>query len=223
VALAANALTTVQAVKTELAITGASEDTYVETLINRASDAVERFCNRVFYKAAAIVEKVEGYGGMSIKVARAPILAVTSITYDGATLDGTTYEVDDVGAGIIRFIHQGPYWTAAQLPNAAHDPLPGTERKLYQVTYDAGYVTPAQVEATPALTRTLPYDVEEACILACVDRYKRRGRDPSVKSESLMSASVDYVEPRWGMDGTPSDLPHAARALLTPWRRLALA
>lgn len=213
--LAANALTTVAAAKDELGIAAldTSQDTYLETLINRSSSAIERFCNRSFYRDAATVENLEGYGGMKLVVSRTPIVSITSIAYNGAALDAATYEIHDADAGIIRFL--GPIlWTTVVLPNIKRDAYPGEERKLYRVTYAGGYTIPS------GGAYTLPEDLVEACLLAVVDRFRRKGRDPSVQSERLMSYSVSYANDPETLE---TGLPPAVRGLLAPWRRVALA
>lgn len=212
-ALGANALTSVAYLAAELGLTvDATVTARLEVLIDRASDAIERYCNRVFIHNAAVVEKVVGYGGMRLVVSRTPLLSIASITYDGATIESTNYEIHEAESGEIRFL-QSLMWTTVRLPIAGRDPYPGEERKLYQATYAGGYTTRATT-ATP----TLPTDVEEACIIAAVYRYRRTGRDPSVQSERLMSYSVTYANDE---ETLATGLPPEARGLLSHWRRAA--
>ena len=205
-ALAANALTTVAALETELGITPASETTYCETLINRASQAIERYCNRIFYQTAGIVELVPGYGGNRLIVSRAPVTALTAVAFNGSALTLADFEIHEAEAGVIRCV-KPLLWSTVVLPNIERDAYPGEERKLYSVTYTGGYAT-------------IPVDVEEACLIAAVDRYRRRGQAASVKSERLLSYSVAYHDDEASIE---SGLPPSARGLLAPFVRPALA
>jgi len=198
VAIAANALTNLASVKAELGIaTGdTSQDDFLTRAINSASALIERYCNRPFSYAAAEVEKLAGYGTTRLVVKRTPLKTITSIAFDGATILATDYAIEDAEAGFI-FRRTGWLWTASNISGVVYAPYPGSEEKLYQVTYAGGYVTPAQVDAAPvppppAPVRDLPYDLEDAAIRLAVQRYHDKGSELGISSESLMSYSVSY-------------------------------
>lgn len=192
--LAANALTNLATLKSELNISVSTHDTYLERVINATSDFVAQWCNRTFHFEETIVEDVAGYGTNNLLVSRTPIVTIDSITYDGGVVSASDYEVSDAAAGII-YAPKLWIWTGLGGSGITHLPRPGTERKLYTVTYDGGYVTEPQVDGDPQLTRTLPYDLEDAVLQIAVYRYRQRGRDQSVQSESLLNASVSYKLP----------------------------
>ncbi len=146
--LADNALTTLARVKEDLGI-AVGVTTYDERLkraINAASQSIESYCGRIFQRNTAITEKVAGYGRNRLRVSRTPLNGVTSIAYDGIYLASDSIEVDDARAGIIH-VEGGVYWTAYAKGDISHGPLPGTERKLYTIVHDAGWVSPKQEAA----------------------------------------------------------------------------
>jgi len=187
--VAANALTALATVKTELGISASTDDAYLERLINAASDFIERYCSRQFQRAS-VTEKVQGYGDSFLRLGRRPIdtaVAIT-ITLDGAAVDSISYEVHDAEAGLL-IGKSGWADTTSLFEGPAWDGHAGSERKLYSVTYTGGYVLPGD-----GGTRTLPYDLEDACVGLVVSRYRSRGQDQRIKSESLLSYSVTFGE-----------------------------
>lgn len=213
-ALATNALTLLATAKSDLGISGSSEDTKVERLINAASAALEAYCSRVFWRSTAVVEKVAGFGGLYLRVSRTPVNSLTAIAFDGSALDITQVTIDDSKVGLLAR-PGGWEWTAHTAPDTSGGGLPGTERLLYQVTYDGGWYTPKQESEAPNPTRTLPYDVEEACLEFVRELYHLKRRDPTVESERLLSWAATY---RTGEDA--SGIPAGVRTLIDPYRRL---
>jgi hypothetical protein len=191
VALTTDALTTVNTVESDLGVSGDSDR--VARLINAASDWVVRtYCNRSFYRNTAVVEPVAGYGNHRLRVARTPVNSITSITYNGGALDLTDVTIDNAEAGLIA---RPGGWinTAHSASDISGSVLPGTERKLYTVTYDGGYYTPEQVRLDSTKTRELPWDLEGAVIELVKRAYKGKDRDPAIKSEKLLSWGASYV------------------------------
>ncbi len=190
-----NALTTLGVVKSELGIAASdtTEDSFLRRQIVAASDATESYLDRKIFYEAGIVEKVAGFGSFHLKVSRTPLLVITSITDDGETVDLTNVEIDNAGAGLIRR-PEGWRWTRGVKAGITNQPYPGSEEKLFTVTYTGGWVTPHQeTEVTPAdLERTLPHDIEDAVIELITLRRSRRGRDPTIKAEKLLSWSATY-------------------------------
>ena len=191
VSLATNALTTLDTVKGELGITDASQDDTLTRYINMASDFAEQYCATEFFYEEDIEEKVAGYGSMFLQVSRVPLLSIDSISLGGDDLDSDNYEIHPDGAeGRIYFL-SGTTWTAASLDVIDTTTLPGSERREYIVTYTGGYITPKQEDEAVG-TRTLPWDLEDACISMVNNRYAMKGKDSGVKSEKLLSWAVTY-------------------------------
>jgi hypothetical protein len=70
-------------------------------------------------------------------------------------------------------------------------------------------------------TRTLPYDLEQACIDLVVMKYTRKGTTPGIKSEKLLSWGVSYETP---ITGDPfGDLPPSIKGPLGPYRNMVIA
>lgn len=178
-ALAANALTLLATLKTELGETTSSYDAVLERLINVASDAIENYCNRNFSYLSIVDERVKGWGTQRIFLARTPVVTLTSVVFEGATVDSTAYYLEDPDTGVL-FREGGWEWSAApQVYVTIPGQLPGTEEGIYLATYEGGYITPNQVG-----TRTLPFDLEEACIATAVQAWRNRGKYQNLQTES---------------------------------------
>jgi hypothetical protein len=217
-ALAAHALTTLDTVKDELGITGTADDARLERYIDTASRAISSYCSRQLEHGIGIVEKIAGMGTARLMVARTPLLTISKVELDGAALDTTDYELEDGDAGFIRSKVNGFIAARAEVPDLAGDLLVGTEETNYTVTYEGGYVTPSQ--ATDDLPRTLPAEIEEACIQTVVSMYRKRGQDRDIQSESLGDYSVTYAGSNTAIGrGTGGVIPDAAVALLRKYRR----
>jgi hypothetical protein len=189
--LADNALTTPKELREELGIGSETRPSLVVRCINTASNMIENYCDTTFGYEAARVEKQAGYGRPLMVLGKAPVLSVASVTYDGQTIQSSDYEIQDAEAGLLRNVSGAWCWTAAIQSGITYTPAPGTERKLYEVTYSCGYVTPAKA-ADLGLDRTLPYDLEDACILLAAMRYHTAGRDPTLAAVKLLSHSESY-------------------------------
>lgn len=189
-ALASNALTTLATVLDELGLSsdGGPVDARCERYINAASAMVAGHCSRTFERSASIVESVRGRGGPVLYVGR-PIRNITSITLYGSAI--TDYVVEDADAGrIFRAI--GWPSTAAASDTIMGEPELGTEDpSKIVVTYDGGYVTPAQ-ESLPSLPRTLPFDLEDACVELAVARFRGRGQTKRAASEGYEAKSLTF-------------------------------
>lgn len=190
----ATALTDVQSVQAELGLEGTTEAGYLRGQIASASAAISSWCGRVF--AQETVREVFRPEGClsSLTLARCPVTNIASVVEDGTTLASTDYELD-AASGIL--------WRLSSDERA-----PWRARKI-TVQYTAGFLLPEQPN------RTLPHDVQRACILMVAAQYLAKGRDPLLRSESAQDVgSASYLDPRAGMEAMP---PQAA-ALLAPYR-----
>ena len=139
-ALASNALCTLDEAKEYLGLplNALTKDALVRSLINYASAAAEREARRVLVPAStSITEYIDGDGTDSIKVSRAPIIAVSEV-YDDIGRDFTSSDLIDsddyeiykengivrlfneesffqVGVQNVKVVYTGGY-TAATLP-----------------------------------------------------------------------------------------------------------
>jgi hypothetical protein len=211
-ALSSNALTTVAAVCAELSLevpaSGSAEEADLERRIAAASDAIARYCSRVFGQAER-TERMEGFGGDVLFLRHAPVTEVSAITLDGEEVSLDEVESPpaegDAEAGLARRLDG--CWEST------------CGRRSYSVTYTAGWVLPK--DATNDNQRTLPYDVEHACILTVVADYLAKGRDQAIVSESVLSASVTYAGSQTNSAigrGAGGIIPDNAAALLSHYR-----
>jgi hypothetical protein len=214
-----NALTTVTQVETDLGITPGSETAKLEELILTVSELIESRTNRQFRKEE-VTEQLPGLGTELLVVARTPIdiTADITVTYDGDEVDATNYKVvtDDAQLGFIRYVEGVWTWTARALPNIGYDLLPGSERKLYEVTYTGGYVLPNDTVGT----RSLPRDLELACRQFVAQLYHSMPRDPTIKSEKVLSAAFTYFDSRSDASDSDGDLPSLTRSAVKRYRRI---
>lgn len=214
-ALAAQALTLLATVLDELGLTsdsGGAQDLRLERYILAVSEQIASHCGRVFQRDAAVVERVAGFGTTRLVLARAPVNALTSISIDGTLQDMTQVSIEDAKAGII---YRASGWasTAPSLPGISQGPAHGQEEKRIVVTYDGGYVTPFQV-GVPTPVRTLPYDLEDACVELVLSRWRSRGVDPRIAAEGSQNASRTVFG---------SELPPHIAAVLARYARIPFA
>lgn len=188
------ALTDVQSVQLELGLSGTTEAGYLRQQIAQASAAISAWCGRVF--ARETVSEVWRLDSCveSLSLTRFPVATIASVTEDGTALASTDYEMDAASGLLFRLSSdERTTWRARKIT----------------VQYTGGYLLPDQSG------RTLPHDIQRACILMVSAAYLARGRDPMLRSESAQDVgSASYLDPRAGMEAMP---PQAA-ALLQPYR-----
>lgn len=200
-------LTTLDVAAGALGVSAA--DPKLPRLIGAASEAIRRYIGRPqLHYSASIVEKLPGYAGqVRLYLGAVPLISVASVVLpDGTSLGPTEYVVEDLITGAL-YRRDGWPFTGVDAGGVLY-----AEEKAIVVTYAGGWVTPAQ-----SGTRTLPYDLEHACILAVVSAYRSEPRDASIASESLGDYSVSFAKPSPSGGGV---LPDAAVALLSTYRRL---
>jgi hypothetical protein len=161
-------LTTLAIVKDELSITDGSKDTSLRRYITSASAAAAQYCNRKFQ-----VETVKDEfwpergprqwalpGGVErLQLTRWPVVTVASVTENGSALvDGVDYRVDAENGALVR-LDAGLYprkWSAWPIA----------------VQYDGGF-------------SEIPEDAADAVVRMVTKRYSAKGRDATLKQESI--------------------------------------
>lgn len=190
-------LTLPATVATELGVEAG--DARLPRLVSVASAAILGALrrSRVHYDAARL-ERVPGFGRPRLVLELTPILSIASVALpDGTALSSGDYSIEDSDAGFLYRSGGWPYTGAARpgLPPAS-DPDVGSEANAIAVTFAGGWVTPAQATksgwAGPA--RSLPYDLEEACVQLCTNLYRAGGQAQNIASESLGDYSVAYAD-----------------------------
>ena len=171
---------------------------------------------------------MKGYGTPLIHLPKTPVLSIASIVWDPTddndTVPSTEYRIDDADMGRI-YRDQGWQWTVSYGQDITEHPLPGTEERLFRATYACGYKTANQVAAVGdgglgvTGTRSLPHDLEDACLMLAALRYRWAPRDPAINTESLLDWSAGYSVTHGPGGLVPADV----AAVLNPYRRVAFA
>ena len=139
--------------KALLGIADSANDALLGTIIQRGSDAIARFCNRVFAQRT-IQETLPGPGGQLLKLKFSPVVTLTSIAFDGETVDSDTYTLTEPDAGIVL---RESYWAYTG------------HKYSYTATYVHGYNLPDM-----AGTDTLPHDIQQAALELCKGMWLAR-------------------------------------------------
>jgi hypothetical protein len=223
--LADNALTTYSAAKAEVmamapgaTLLDDNVQTIIERIINAASEAIEAYCGRPFSYAEDDVTLSVPPEGDTLTVRRTPIDMDEDVT---AELDGIPLEVsvDNAERGLIYCAggFGGTMYESVQQvrgadglrPTVTYGGLPGVGRHVLEVTYSGGYVTPAQAAGTePPGTRTLPYAIEQACLMTVARcwRMRQSGYMEMADRNIAIGRSTDGI------------IPDEAIGLLKPYR-----
>lgn len=201
-------LTTLAVVKEELQLDLDDEtpDQHLERLIAQASAAIERWTGRVFARET-VKETLPAVGRVNLVLSRTPIIAVTQVLIDGDAV--TDFSVRDAEAG---FLFREAGWPSSE--RRGHNIaafLTGETKDTIEVDYEGGYYLPG---AEGIQDPTLPADLERAAIETVKGWYLARERDPAIQSEKI----GDF----WSASYKVGEVPDSARALLAPYRRVAL-
>jgi hypothetical protein len=176
-----NYLTTLANLKEQVDIRGSNPanapDSYLNNLIARATHRCERAVGRALVQAN-YTEYVSGDGSRYLNLRRGPIQSVTSvsyITYDSAGNETATVETagnyfvwgdqsDWKKPGYLEY--NGSSWVRGQ--------------RNYKVVYSAGFAT-------------VPYDLEQACLHACVS-LKNKRKDVASLGRSIGDGSMSVKD-----------------------------
>ena len=220
-ALTNQALTTVSAVQGEI---NHSDEQRIERLINTVSESMSVVAGgRVWYYSTAHVHDVKGWGDVRIFVPAPPISSITSVVLRDATGDPVnTYSSSNFAIesdGVMGSILHETGWPKTYLQAEGYSVFPSdpSVSPLIRVTYAGGWVTPWQVDPRNSAnllgsqTRTLPYDLEDACIREVVSRLRGLGRDLTIESQTSDAAVTSFRNPRRGLAGLSEQATEVAR------------
>ncbi len=163
-----------------------SKDKFIERLVNSASEMISKYCNRKFI-ADTYSEYYKGSGRQKLVLNQYPVNYITSVKVDSASLTaGTDYVTADqtyLDQGII-FKNNGWTWYGylTGLVGELTAPVDNIE-----VVYSAGYTL------SPEASRTLPYDLEDACISLVSTQYEMIGSKQLTK-ETIGPLSSDFIQ-----------------------------
>lgn len=131
--LAANALTTLEGVKSYLKIIDDSDNLLLEDLINASSSTIENFCKRKFKEQAYVDEEFDGTGKYYLLLDQYPVKSIESVTVDGEIIVPTDYKVKKRNGILLK---SNGVWPTGEIN--------------INVSYTAGYTD-------------IPYDLDLAC------------------------------------------------------------
>jgi len=200
-------LTTLSAVHDALGITDTTIDAFLTRVIEASSDAIERYCNRVFARQV-YTETIRGSDHPILVLTQTPILAVASVLSDGEPI--TDYVLDDPDVGSL---YREVGWFRNAWIGWATEPatLPTTEAPTYTVEYTAGYYLPGESG------RNLPSAIEQAAILTVSDVFMKSTHGTgNIKSKKVGDLSIEYTQSAEGQFASVevNAIPAAARSLL---------
>jgi len=169
-------LTVLATVKLELGITNTDNDDWLQLKIGQASDAIAKACNRKFQQETVkdFFRVQWGERGAALLLSRIPVTSIASVMESTTVLDPTNYEFDE---------NTGMLWRRF---GNLHGEWIGWNWCLTDVVvqYTGGF----------ELLATVPFDLEQACVLLIKQSWFARTRDPLVKSVSIPGvASYDYL------------------------------
>jgi uncharacterized phiE125 gp8 family phage protein len=208
-------LTTLERVKAELQIATDANDDILEAKIAEASsdiqaalgkrmpreDVKETFWHdddRHLLRAAHFGNPAQ----TTLFLNRTPVSAIASVTVDDIVLDPSQYRLDPDAGLLDRLSTDGI-------------PCAWCFCKSVVVTYTGGFILPGQDG------RNLAYAIEGAVVALVSDYWASRGRDPTLRSESIPGV-IDRQF--WvGAVGDPGLLPPRVLASIAPFRRPAVA
>ena len=194
--LSANALTTITRARALTGCGDSVDDVTLEFLISAASDRITSSLNRPIVYEEDRVELCEGFGYPTLSLRLYPIKSISLVEWmttptQGDALDSGAYTVENANAGLVRSVN-GVWDNTAYRTGALLEPVNGTQVRRWRFTYSGGYITPAQVDADPTLTRDLPYDLEMLCLNMIKSAIAASSANAVVKTRKLMSGSITF-------------------------------
>lgn len=128
--------TSLATVKTELVVSGSSDDDFLTTLIDEASERISAMMNRPLYRAQ-YKETLAGSGTRRQTLSRLPVVSVDVVTLDGSAQTLSEFTIEDGEAGFIY--HEAGF-------SKSSDPTD------WAITYTAGYFCPADDQSGTTLS-----------------------------------------------------------------------
>ncbi|ASS64673.2 phage head-tail connector protein [Paenibacillus sp. RUD330] len=182
-------LTTLDKVKKKLQIPSEdeSQDDLLQLMVEAASQSIEAYCRRSF-RLQEYTERRSGSSQAYLELKNYPIMDVSSVKVGGTLV--TDAEILPEKGMLLR---PGGVW-ASGIENV-------------EVTYQAGYVLPADADHEDSVT--LPRPLEVACIMYAMDLFKG---STAFESERIADYSVKYQVAK-----ESGSLPPHIQALISPY------
>lgn len=173
--LSSKALTTLETVKDHIGIDAADTtwDNRIKFLINGFSEFIESYAGRGLAKGT-FTQKLDSYGHGKIYLRTWPILSITSIKIDNVLVSAGDYLPYNEQGSIL---YRSGGW-------------PDGDQNI-EVIYSGGYVLPK--DADDDNPRTLPYDIELACVKG-VGNLLNKSDAEGVRSSNSGGMSVNFAD-----------------------------
>jgi uncharacterized phiE125 gp8 family phage protein len=208
-------LTTLERVKAELQITTDANDEILDAKVAEASSDIQAALGKRLPREdvkETFWHDDDGYplravyfgnpAQTTLFLNRTPVSAIASVAADDIVLDPSEYRLDPDAGLLDRLSTDGI-------------PCVWCFRKSVVVAYTGGFILPGQDG------RNLAYAIEGAVVALVSDYWASRGRDPTLRSESIPGV-IDRQF--WvGAVGDPGLLPPRVLASIAPFRRPAVA
>jgi hypothetical protein len=174
----------------------------LQSLVTAASAYAANYCSRDFRKQD-YAQAYNGTGTQRLMLRAAPVTAVSSVTIDNVDIParGTTaygYVFDDT----MLYLAGCYAWFAPGWQNVA-------------VSFTAGWVTPGQAAlgSSPALTVTLPMDMQQAIIETVALKYKAQRNNIGIAARMIAGETISYSQ---------VDIPKSAKPVFDIYSRVAV-
>src|SRR5487761_1495390 len=93
------ALTLLATVKQEIAVTTTTDDAFIGSLIQQATDAITDYCQRTFAREV-VSEGLPSYGKNTLMLSLTPVVNIAQLTDTSSLVDATDYYLQNPVAGI---------------------------------------------------------------------------------------------------------------------------
>ena len=191
-AVNANGLTTLVAMKRYLNVADASQDTEIEDLINAVSDLFEELTGRAFLEATYTDDILDPTGIPELLLTQPvngelralPVTVFTSIAIAGSTIGSADFQVN-TKFGIVTMLNQIFFGVRGDV----------------KVTWTGGYILQGAAITPPQ--RALPINVEQAAkeLIALKYRVQTKTLGPGISTLSAAGESIGYAD-----DGIPKSI-----------------
>lgn len=143
-------LTTLAAVKEELAKTDTGDDKFLLALLDRATATLERWTGRGRMARELVTEKRAGTGGFRMSMSRLPVVTLEAVRLEDRAVDLDDFKLEDPDAGFI--IRDDNFFTTTEraIINIDLQLVPRRGEREWAFDYTAGWLLPADdiVQAT---------------------------------------------------------------------------
>ena len=167
-ALVSYALVTLDNTKTFLGITGTSNDSLLEMLINQVTDYIETRTDRRFAETTYTEEVYDGEDCATLVLRQLPITTFTKLEKNNATDNSDSWEEID----------SDNYWVDELEGILTKTTLFRRGKQNYRATYTAGY-------------SEIPYDIQFLAMSLISDVFNRR-KNMGVLKETLGDHSIEF-------------------------------